>query len=77
MSCFVVKIGRMFVGENRHPMPPEGTGKGWRPLIWSKQPIDAEKFSTADDAELWARTWLSHDDFQVVAFGARGPGAVA
>lgn len=78
MTVFVVKIGRLFVGSNRDPEPPEGTAKGWRPLVWAKKVIDAEKFNDPSSAHLWAKTWLEHDDFVVTSVGSSdGPGLVA
>lgn len=74
---FVVKIGRLFVGTNRHPRPPEGSDKGWREVVWAKKLIDAEKFSDASSATLWAKTWLDHDDFVVTAVGGAKPETVA
>jgi hypothetical protein len=74
---FAVKIGRLFVGTNRHPRPPEGTDKGWRELVWAKKLIDAEKFGDRSSATLWAKTWLAHDDFVVVRVGGDEPEAVA
>lgn len=77
MTIYVVKIGRLFVGQNRHPEPPEGTAKGWRPLVWAKKLIDAEKFDNRMSAHLWATTWLSHGDYVVEAIGSAGAGDAA
>lgn len=54
MTVYVVKIGRLFVGHNRNPEAARNTG--WRSVVWAKGLIDAEKFSSADEAKLWAKS---------------------
>lgn len=61
---FTVKVGRLFVGRNRTPRPIRDN-TGWRPVVWAKRLVDAEKFDCASSAHLWAKTWLAHDDFVV------------
>lgn len=73
----VVMIGRLFVGTNRAPRPEDGQNRGWRPVVWAKKLIDAEKFSDRASAHLWASTWLEHDDFVVASIGAEEPKGVA
>lgn len=76
MTAYVVKIGRLFVGHTRAPEAARNTS-GWRSVVWTKGLIDAEKFSSADEAKLWAKTWLLHDDFVVTGVPVVVPGGVA
>lgn len=73
----VVMIGRLYTATNREPRPLGNRNTGWRPVVWAKRLIDAEKFSDRSSAHLWAKTWLEHDDFVVVSVGAEEPQGVA
>jgi hypothetical protein len=65
MTTFTVKVGRLFVAHNREPRPPSNHNTGWREVVWAKKLEDAEKFADPSAANLWALTWLSHEDFVV------------
>lgn len=67
MTTFTVKVGRLFVAQNRELRPIGNANTGWREVVWAKKLADAEKFSDASSAHLWAKTWLAHDDFVVTA----------
>lgn len=65
MTVFTVKVGRLFVAHNREPRPLSNANTGWREVVWAKKLEDAEKFADPSAANLWALTWLSHDDYVV------------
>lgn len=67
MTTYTVKVGRLFVAQNREPRPPGNANTGWREVVWAKRLVDAEKFPDPSAATLWAKTWLAHDDFVVTA----------
>ena len=67
MSVYVVRLTRgLMLGWNRHPVPPEGTAKGWRPYVWTRDLTDAEKFASRGAAAEFAGAAMPHDHWSVL-----------
>jgi hypothetical protein len=62
---YAVEVEGQYVAVNPTPRPATDRSTGWRPLVWRRDPREAEKFPTRSDAEVWTLAWLEHDLFTV------------
>jgi len=72
VRSFVIVFSRgVFLRRNYKPQPfMVDTGaypnSGWRPILWTRELIDAEKFSTEEGARLFGMSCIPHEYWVVL-----------